>query len=867
MNQSFYTAVTGSKSFQTAIDVTGNNIAHVNTTGYKSATTDFAALFAEKMTTNDHITSSDASFGSKTSTALNLEEGSLQTTDNTFDMAIRGDGWFGVANNNIINANDIAFTRNGVFSVDKNYNLVNSSGNYLLGTNYSNIIKTGDGYEIDPSVQATDPTVTTQSPLFVPDILTYPPTASTGVTIQSNLNDDKVFFTPARPDTAFSAVFSDNREFTDLRDGQDMILQTGDGNFWIDNGSINQKISFSDKMSGNVSFKLNGEQISLSIPEGTDAKTIAQTFYNELTDKGIEDLYFSIKDNTLFIRGDDTISITDTVSPSFIQNSSGKLLVYSEKGTASNNYSTLSDFTKLVKDHLNTIYPDTAQVSITDEGKISIYATGDMELEFAKGENSNDFLLSAVGSLTRNYEKDTTASGFALQRMEKKILGSVIAPDGTTKEVTLNMVLTDNKNNYNGNSWDISADITSDEPLDKTIDMANVLYGGDRVNLINGEEVWVKAGLADTIFQNNKHNYLLKIAGDYSDGQSASISFNLDGEDYSFSFPDGESRRNISFTITSALQDAGYSVSNNDDDSIVIAPKEDSLVMKDGDSSVIGLNVYDMAIKQVVYDEKGEKGFKTAGDFLSDINNTLASLSMELSIVDGKLTLDNNSSNQSFFSFTGGANSNEDLMSTLYSLSGSVAGNSTLNGSAMEGAKTYDATSRLYEFSETGNLSEIENLTLDNGGETLTIDLSGIISTVAQTPIVDGFSQNGTIAGNYNGYSVGTDGSINVSFTNGKTVAVSKTSVFHFQNDQGLEKIGDNLFVESQNSGDPFFYVDEEGNYFETSTVLGKTLENSNVETSIALTELIVFQRSFGGAAKAITTSDQMIQNAINLKR
>ena len=104
----------------------------------------------------------------------------------------------------------------------------------------------------------------------------------------------------------------------------------------------------------------------------------------------------------------------------------------------------------------------------------------------------------------------------------------------------------------------------------------------------------------------------------------------------------------------------------------------------------------------------------------------------------------------------------------------------------------------------------------------------------------------------------------------------TKPSVF--QNTQGLEALGNNLFSESSNTGEVLIanknYASNETNPIKNKLVQNKIayiksgfLENSNVQMSEAMTELIIMQKAFSASAKTVTTSDQMIQTAINLKR
>ncbi|MBE0495578.1 MAG: flagellar hook protein FlgE [Campylobacterales bacterium] len=129
------------------------------------------------------------------------------------------------------------------------------------------------------------------------------------------------------------------------------------------------------------------------------------------------------------------------------------------------------------------------------------------------------------------------------------------------------------------------------------------------------------------------------------------------------------------------------------------------------------------------------------------------------------------------------------------------------------------------------------------------------------------YTQDGQVAGLLKGYGMDERGNVIAEFTNGRSVPMAKVAVYHFQNDQGLTRTTSSLFQASSNSGNPIFYTDADGNFVLGSQVFSNRLESSNVNLATALTELIVMQKAFSGNAKSITTSDEMIKNAIQMKR
>ncbi|MDQ1264253.1 MAG: flagellar basal-body rod protein FlgG [Campylobacterota bacterium] len=133
MMQSLYTASTGMLAMQTQIDTTANNIANVNTIGFKKSRAEFADLMYKVMEYAGTATS-DASksptgievgLGVRP-TAINkiFSEGSLKQTDNQLDMAVTGNGFFKLE---LPNGSEV-YSRNGAFKVDENGTLVNSDG-------------------------------------------------------------------------------------------------------------------------------------------------------------------------------------------------------------------------------------------------------------------------------------------------------------------------------------------------------------------------------------------------------------------------------------------------------------------------------------------------------------------------------------------------------------------------------------------------------------------------------------------------------------------------------------------------------------------------------------------------------------------
>jgi len=155
MNLSFYTAATGANSQQTRMNIIGNNIANVNTDGYKTQNAGFVDLLYEKYyeaATEDPETGSGARVEK---TDILFTQGGMNPTGGKYDYAILGEGFFAVYDPG---SGDIFYTRNGHFTLsnygDNLFYLVNDMGYHVLNENFAPMpIDTFDEYaEINPGV-------------------------------------------------------------------------------------------------------------------------------------------------------------------------------------------------------------------------------------------------------------------------------------------------------------------------------------------------------------------------------------------------------------------------------------------------------------------------------------------------------------------------------------------------------------------------------------------------------------------------------------------------------------------------------------------------------------------------------------------
>ncbi len=177
------------------------------------------------------------------------------------------------------------------------------------------------------------------------------------------------------------------------------------------------------------------------------------------------------------------------------------------------------------------------------------------------------------------------------------------------------------------------------------------------------------------------------------------------------------------------------------------------------------------------------------------------------------------------------------------------------------------ATSQPMVFDGAGNLTSPTSLTstvtTTGAPVTITVDLS-TVTGFAGVDTIKNKSQDGYAAGTLTSFQLGADGTITGTFTNSLKQTIGMIALANFNNPAGLQKVGGSLFTTSVNSGAAQIGAAGTGG---RGSLSGGTLEMSNVDLSSEFTSLIIAQRGFQANSRVITTSDEILNELINLKR
>ncbi|HHQ4749633.1 TPA: flagellar hook protein FlgE [Aeromonas veronii] len=192
---SFNNALSGVNAAQKDLNVTANNIANVNTMGFKESRAEFADVYANSIFVN-----AKTQVGNGVATgavAQQFHQGALQFTNNALDLAIQGNGFF-VTSDGLTNL-DRTYTRAGAFKLNENSYMVNNQGHYL------------QGYEINEDGSPKAVSINATKPIQIPDRAGEPVKTSkieASFNLPSTSTTKPQLFTPSNFDPKDSKTYS-----------------------------------------------------------------------------------------------------------------------------------------------------------------------------------------------------------------------------------------------------------------------------------------------------------------------------------------------------------------------------------------------------------------------------------------------------------------------------------------------------------------------------------------------------------------------------------------------------------------------------------------------------------------------------------
>lgn len=845
MMRSLWSGVSGLQAHQVAMDVEGNNISNVNTTGFKYSRADFGTMFSQTVKiatapTDGRGGSNPLQIGlgvSVNSTTRIHSQGSVQTTDKNTDVAINGDGFFMVSDDGGLTN---YLTRSGDFKLDAYGNFVNNAGFVVQGWNIN-----WDDQTIDSSRSPKN--------IFIDPGMHIPAAKSTEVAIKANLNSGLNIGTSSTNLYGLDSVHGYNTKTNKTEDEND----TGTTQFYT---TSKNSVEVTEKgVDAGSLFNASGTGLNLRDGQGiwvsyADAKYTINTTgtafdENNKTTQGNPGgvIFWGNKDhkvtlditiNGVHIQNSEIQSLDDAIAyintftaPTDTRDGTGVKAVKKADGTG---FELVNDNADGTTDNMKNIDLTVNQANTAGELHTLTYAAGTdtfaATLVKANG-NSNWIAGDKAGGTTSERVQVITAHKY-IYSSNPVTLPPMYNPDGGPGfDTTGGVNLTDPASKNYRDALNGGLLTTTARTFRTTEDLRELLqrdarygvdYDGDGAfSVANDANQAVKVVVNDSghfAISNAKENSTIP-AGGTADGAGVAAG----------------TPKNMSFNITAYSNKEG-TVSTNDAFTAIFKAWDGPLVTGGSikESEQLKLSAFSAGLE--IFDSLGSKH------------------TLEVQFVKQSTTQDGGNEWQMIIrvpepaeiNTTGEGPTNIIVGSARFNNDGSLA----------------SYTPKTISFSPNNGAAPNQQIKLSFGTSGSN---DGLVSSNSASTLT-GQATDGYTSGNLKPDAIRVDdkGNILGEFTNGKTFAVAKIAMASVANNSGLEEIGGNLFKITANSGNIVVGEAGTGGRGEMKTA---ALEMSNVDLSRSLTELIIIQRGYQANSKTISTSDQMLQTLIQLKQ
>lgn len=842
--RSLWSGVSGLQAHQVAMDVEGNNISNVNTTGFKYSRADFGTMFSQTVKiatapTDGRGGSNPLQIGlgvSVSSTTRIHSQGSVQTTDKNTDVAINGDGFFMVSDDGGLTN---YLTRSGDFKLDAYGNFVNNAGFVVQGWNIN-----WDDQTIDSS--------RTPQNIFIDPGMHIPAAKSTEVAIKANLNSGLNIGTSSRNLYALDSVHGWNTKTQRAEDEND----TGTTQFYT---TSKNAVEVTEKgVDAGSLFNANGQGLNLREGQGiwvsyADAKFTTATagangVFNENSQTTQQNVIFwGNKDNAvnldITLNGvniqnanirslDEAIAYINTfTAPTDTRDGTGVKAVKKADGSGIQFVNDNADGTT---DNMKNIDLVVKQTNIAGERFRVTWNQQNQNFTAAtvKANGNSAWITGGTAGLTEERVQIITAHKYVYSSTPVNI-PPMYNPDGGPGYDPANQ---NNPGTAENNYFQAVQDgllNTDSRTFRTTEDLRELLqrdarygvdYDGSGRFEIDGRDV--NEGVKVVVTENG--NFAISNPNEIPQRPG----FVMPGAPGT---QDNRTTHNMSFNITAYSNKQG-TVSTNDAFTKIFKAFDGVLTVggQIKESEQLKLSAFSAGLE--IYDSLGSKH------------------TLEVQFVKQSTTQDGGNEWQMIIrvpepaeiNTTGEGPTNIIVGTARFNNDGSLANYTpkTINFSPNNGAAPNQQIKLSF-----GTSGSNDGLVSSNSASTLT-----------------GQATDGYTSGNLKPDAIRVDdkGNILGEFTNGKTFAVAKIAMASVANNSGLEEIGGNLFKVTANSGNIVVGEAGTGGRGEMKT---SALEMSNVDLSRSLTELIIIQRGYQANSKTISTSDQMLQTLIQLKQ
>ena len=832
---SFYTSLTGLNAATAMLGVTSNNISNVGTTGFKRSRADFGDIFA---TSPLQKASSTVGQGvSLKQVSQEFSQGNISFSSNALDLAVTGDGFFPMRSADGLQE---LYTRNGSFLLNEQFNVVNSSGQRLMAAT------------VDSTGSAN---VNERVVLTIPQKTSGDAKQTSLVSLGLNFPADAAVITEPF-NRSNPATYNKSTAFTVYDNGGNGYLATI---YYTKTSNANQNVPF-NKWQTNVF--VGEDQVNASLVQATDANN-ERIYVNQY---GQTKPYSLVKDE-LTTSKTQLFSLDELTAKKTSVAATVKGNIIAESGASSYDWIagiTVGDakLSGLLTTNAFTVDIDkTGSAVAVDLSKLASLPagtkiTGDLIAQEATNQLISKFGLARGTSTTSTTVAATVATTASTTTSTVgSVVTTVVTTAGTTASPgTITTTVTGPAANQRygmkvgfdavNKQFFLESGTTGDSSsiAVSSVSTAAATAMGLKAATVGTETVAVR-GIPSTPAITFGSTPTVNTATNFSvDATNNKFIVTVDGIKSTVSL---DIREYSLAEFTQALQDKINSMQE---------VRTDGLTPKEINGVQVSFDTTKKAFKFTSGTTGADSFIKISGEPIWGLSAVEAGRGETSTWIQPTQHVDyvNGTPQPKYIDAQGNETTSTDGYVGLPAWSPVYLD---------KGELTFDTGGKLVSPIEG---TQLETVYLAGGKGALRINIDYSASTQYSSAFaVLSQSQDGAPEGDLVGVTIGNDGLVSASFSNGSQKSLAKILLANFSSPVGLRQIGDSSFLASAASGKPILGTPGSAGF---GTLRAGATERANVDLTQELVDLITAQRNFQANAKAIETSSTMTSAIINLR-
>ncbi|MCA1927381.1 MAG: flagellar hook-basal body complex protein [Calditerrivibrio sp.] len=819
MLRSLYSAVSGLQQHQKAMDVLGNNVSNVNTVGYKGSRLTFKDLISQTVSIGKApsgniggINPIQVGLGTNIASVDNIFlQGTFQTTGVTTDLALDGKGFFVVRGEQ---ETERYYTRAGNFSFDRQGYLVNPAGfrvqGWMTDLTTGQLLNNADIKDIQMGPAQMTIAAKQTSEIFLAGNL--------DTKADPTILQYQPLMTTSDSNTPITSVFNSSGLKMDLLDGEPVRIKSHATAITNMAGVYNSSdVSLGLDTASVVNIVLNGNTYSLTYgaADGTNNDNVFNTMQGFSAE--LQRIINNVDPAATVTISNGKLTVTRVSSDFTINSFSGNPNFAAVLQTLVGTYSTINSsrnsgelfYEKILT--TGTDFNNLAELA----SQVSSAIASNVSTGFVSSYIDNP-LDSNVGRIVySNVAGNNNITGFSLDKAYSGTIFEANAVTSSTISTGVTGIMTSNKFLRYASDSDLLTNLMTNSGQSLGLDNTATIQMDARIgnNIPHGDGISTYSASGNTL------SGLLTKLETYLGLETGSLKI----EDGKIKVTGEKGIRNeINYITLSAIGTGSYATFND--------------YMKY--QTVQNASGGQLVTSQTIYDSQGNAHSVNYEFYLFNEANNEWKMRITPSSPADTISIDGTTGDEVVVRF----NKNGSFQGVYDANNGNIIPNLSYTLSPSNGAAQINGVAV-----KIGKPGEFDGMVLSSGASTITKS-----------------DQDGYTRGDLDKLSFNDVGEIVGSYSNGEIRVLGQIAIAIFTNQEGLARVGSSLFSETPNSGLAAIGVAGAGG---RGVVQAGVVENSNVDIAQEFVTMITVQRGYQTNSRIITTSDEMLQELLNLKR